>query len=652
MIKKTTKMQMYGDAVRRLADKIKRSRQDVMRWNAPDNAHFRDVVHDGGVVWGTLGAAIGESTLQGGKITGVALLWMVEYMTRAMGGLLVDNPLLRAGERGFGSVKVGKNKQGEDKKFQAFLKAHPNLASYVAYYMLCVSLIVGAGYGVDVKEKSQELLKTVKGWVDDVTTKDISIDDFVLDPNSDDEKWQEQINAIQPYVIAHLFLTEGFIETAYLDNGGKGTLTIGAGFTIEDKMHRNFASRVLGRPIGNGSSVTVQEARRLADAWMQEKIYPIIRSEFTAPMDVRTFITVAITAYNAGEYTFSGKNTGVSMRDAINQGKNKEEVANLLVKQYGKMRGTKWGGMANKYAVCASYLLGDISDAQVLNCISEAPYAIEPYVRADQQEYKDVYEANKNNMVRGRLVIYSGKSRKAKPTELVRLSNIADLLQKPKHRVTKGTVQLPVGDYLQMEEVARIQQGFVFNSIGLDYRKVAEQQIAESSEFSLSDKLNDEGEILFFDEKYEQAIKKFESALEVNPKNYIVYSNLSIAYYRNKDYKKGLQVVKDVLASKYFAEMPMNIKGYTYYNAALCCEKLGDKATEKNKTEEYYLMAKQYITKAKETSGHKHDVFVHRIDDKIKGIKSKKLAFNAAGESLPNKDGVLLYGKAFSGNQA
>lgn len=65
----------------------------------------------------------------------------------------------------------------------------------------------------------------------------------MLDPNADSAQWRQMTDAVHPYVLSHVISSEGFIRQLYDDNGGRGTLTIGSGFTLNDKVHRDFAKK-------------------------------------------------------------------------------------------------------------------------------------------------------------------------------------------------------------------------------------------------------------------------------------------------------------------------------------------------------------------------------------------------------------------------
>ena len=471
----------------------------------------------------------------------------------------------------------------------------------------------------------------------------ISFDNFKINPNVSNEEWEKQINAIQPYVISHLFLTEGYVQDLYYDNGKRGTKTIGAGFTVDDEVHRKFAKKILGRPIVNGLSVSVEEARVLADAWTREMIYPKMKEAFNVSLDAKLFITLVVAAYNAGESTYSIKgNTGIPVRDAVNAGKTIEEIMNVFVRQYGKVRGTQWGGMPNKYSVCALYALGDISDDVILNCMSEAPYEINAILKQDSA-YLSVY--NPNTMNKGDLLVYDGKGGNAKPVGVLRIPDIEDVLQRPQYKKTKGTEQLKIRDYLTEQEVNTIMAGEIFNGDTIDY--FAAQQLANSVKYEVSesDKINEEGEAFFHKEQYEKAIQKFEEALEANPENYIVYSNISLAYYKMDEPKKGARVIEKFIKSRYFDDAPDANKAYVYYNLALCYEKIGDSKSKRK--QKFYKEANNAIERAQKYSGNSYDDLKNRINKKLTD-DGKKIAFNSGIQQMHQKNAkkdILLYGK-------
>ncbi|MDE6478268.1 MAG: hypothetical protein K2L94_03400, partial [Alphaproteobacteria bacterium] len=54
------------------------------------------------------------------------LFWVSKYVA-------LDNHATRALERRLGKISVGKDKDGNDKKFSAFVRRHPNLSGHALY---------------------------------------------------------------------------------------------------------------------------------------------------------------------------------------------------------------------------------------------------------------------------------------------------------------------------------------------------------------------------------------------------------------------------------------------------------------------------------------------------------------------------------------
>jgi len=157
------------------------------------------------------------------------LLWAAKYIA-------LDNHITRAGERGFAKIKVGKNKEGKDKKFPKFVKKNPNFTSIVSWWMMLAALTGGAKL---VYDKSQNK----KAEIDDdkIENIDLVFEDKTLGG------YCEKLKPVTPFLIANLIANEGVrvndagLHVVYDDYNGKplkpgqkpqGRATIGFGSTV------------------------------------------------------------------------------------------------------------------------------------------------------------------------------------------------------------------------------------------------------------------------------------------------------------------------------------------------------------------------------------------------------------------------------------
>ena len=151
----------------------------------------------------------------GVTMTGLAqfLFWATKYIT-------LDNHALRAGEKKLSNMRVKKNKKGENKKIQEFIKQHPNLTSHVMYYMLIVAIAYGIKAGVEVSD----IVESVKIERETERAKAGTYAEYL-----------DKMRGALPYLVADLVAKEGVhvengMHTPYLD--GQGVWTIGFGSTV------------------------------------------------------------------------------------------------------------------------------------------------------------------------------------------------------------------------------------------------------------------------------------------------------------------------------------------------------------------------------------------------------------------------------------
>ncbi len=123
--------------------------------------NFKKIVNFPHRLMGKVTKAIKETEPEskGGKVARVAgmgmsglfqfLLWATKYVA-------LDNHAIRAGEKALADMKVGKNKDGEDKKVSKFMKKYPDLSAHLMYYLMFLMVAGGIKAGAEVDKVIEE----------------------------------------------------------------------------------------------------------------------------------------------------------------------------------------------------------------------------------------------------------------------------------------------------------------------------------------------------------------------------------------------------------------------------------------------------------------------------------------------------------------
>ena len=155
------------------------------------------------------------------KVAGMTMTGLAQFLFWATKYITLDNHALRAGEKKLSNMRVGKNKKGENKKLQEFMKRHPNLSSHVIYYMLIMLIVGGTKAGIEISD----LVERVKIEREAERAKRGTYAEYL-----------DKMQGALPYLVADLIAKEGVnvdangMHTPYLD--GRGIWTIGFGSTV------------------------------------------------------------------------------------------------------------------------------------------------------------------------------------------------------------------------------------------------------------------------------------------------------------------------------------------------------------------------------------------------------------------------------------
>ena len=166
-----------------------------------------------------------KKILKGSALVGMGL---VEFMMLMVRFVALDNKLMRRLEKKLSEIQVGKDKDGNEKKFQSFVKRNPNMSA-VAIWWAMLGMLIGGGSAIVNNKKSDK--------------KNINIEFILSDDETDEEfvagtygAYFDNIRTITPFLIADLIAKEGVhtnkngMHVPYLDS--RGVWTIGFGSTM------------------------------------------------------------------------------------------------------------------------------------------------------------------------------------------------------------------------------------------------------------------------------------------------------------------------------------------------------------------------------------------------------------------------------------
>lgn len=564
---------------------------------------------------GGVGGRVVADTLD---LSGVLVLFLSKAFVKMSDTVLFDNKALDFMEKKFSTLKVEKTKSGKDKKIPKFTKENPRVTAYLGWYLMLLSVLGGIGIAKNkdkISDAVRDKIENVKNASRKTKQKEQkeTINTFKIDPTLPQDEWMAQVDAIWPYIYMETILSEGFVNEAYADVGEtSGYITIGSGYMIgkakpkgkKDRQliqeRKRFFRKVLGKPYTNGVSVSFDENRMLVRAFYEAYIWPHIKNKFTTPIDAHLFIQLCIGAYNRGSGIYGDTSDGKDICKAINGYLDSTEIVN----RFDDLCKRGYRGLEPKYGVAAHRVLGNISDEDVLNSYANSVYGM---------------RANKlwDN---GRLKEYPNVA-----------SDLVSIVSADISKNGKTYNQLKLNEYLTPDEVMAITNGNLFRDFVLQPHVVAQRA-------SAAEKLNEQGEKLYFDGKYQEAIHKFNQAIREDPRLFIVYSNMAISYYQMGKYERGLEIINNFISMPKFDYASKEIKGYTYFNGALCYEKLGDEAKDITEKLSYYNKAKEYVSKGEGAARTKYKSLRVRLKDKSNEIsKSKTSRFNKATETLKTK---------------
>ncbi len=655
---KTTRVQRMGKGPRFVADKFKGGRQIVAKWQVPDTAHINELLVDGKLDLKKLGVWIKENAQVGAKVSGVGLLWIMEYLTRLLNVVLIDNLALRAMERGIGNKKIRVAGQGKGSKVYAGLsnaiKKNPAVASYVVYYAMMVGVLIGGRALIQENDKDepdapkQEV--KIEDKKEDVATETISTVGSVdlIESTADlqtispeDVQFAKQALAeYWPEIAVGLTELETY-RASPKRHGSESRETNGLGCTwtytydSAGRLHRK--ANALGQTKTRDKAGNYEQCKR-------HLLYETLPALKQATLNKQN-----IGAQQAVALVMAGYQRPADMKEIARRISNAQTVQQLVdAFSYYPGAETWREGTLKRRWWCAAYAIGVISAEDFLGLPRDAFSKI-----------------NINNVYRNGHFLFG-----------------AETIEYALNRARMGeksSVKTFLSDFDEGKNIlAQVSAGQVERT-SLDL--AVEQQTAQDVQIEGSMKKLNDADKAFAAGKYQQAVDLYLAAIETDADNMEAYSSLALAYKKLGDenksiqyYEKCVQAVKDgnarMNANKALL-LDRDVKASSYYNAGLAREEMGKIYQGQGNValarRNYDLAAKNYKTALEnaqmddlvDARKQTYQKAINRVQKSMQSLPQsggkKKTAFNSGVQQLRQKNAkrdIFLYGKEFDGNLA
>lgn len=506
----------------------------------------------------------GDKAKKIGKIAGLGLL---EFITWAIKYGVFDNQITRKLEDVYAEMKIGKNKQGQNKKFSSWIKKHPEFSSYMTYW-LAILMMVGIAWGgkriqkpLSRKENKKEI---------DVNQKKNYMDSY--------KDFKETMHTLTNSIMLDMVFKEGTklnkdgMCIPYQD--GKGIWTIGFGLTYLD-----------GKPVTkNTKPISMEKAWKESIKFLEDGETYFFMWCYTIGLDNLSLDTpnkacaLASIIYNSGskliedKTDFNSKERNTLLRKLYKNKGDKITVQEVkdLFKKYPPRALTSFGEVINKD--------GDVDKwADALGGFLKEGGGIYWRRWAEGQIAKGNVNANDLLQVPwlggydffmhmgGTKTPFFSKDSKGKPN--INDETVQDFKLWLKNPVDKH------GDKITRQSLGQILTEI--DSSCVDEIKKADAEFSKLytekiGTISLEDALKIQAQNSFDNKNYSEAIAAWNQALKINPDNPQIMDNMVAAYIKNEQYNMALNMAAKIINGGYTKQFKT-----AYYNIGLAYEGLG-----------------------------------------------------------------------------
>ena len=678
--KKGTTAGKLGDKSRVAADWLKQKRDGITKWEVPDTAHYDEIIKDKKIDLDKLGTWLVENAEFGAKLSGISLLWMLEYLVRTLNVLVVDNRVLRGMEGKFAAVK--EKKPGKSKwsklwrKIQKISKNNPWFMSYVLYYLMLAGITVGGVTGVQaITDKDEDKAKQkieaievdneqiVQPREEEQVQEDVEEDqavpekariqssDFiqvhqsvehinvtfdarVVDPNLPKPKYVEAaLETYWPEIAVGLTELETYRETS-VRHGRESRETNGLGNTWHYYYDAGGELHQYPNKLGETKRWSKDKNYNQCQRHLLFETLPKLREVSRGKSNIGAQQAVALVLVG---YQRTADMQGIANR--ISSATTVQQVADAFSYYQGA---SQWReGTLKRRWICAAYAVGAISAHDLLSMDRDAFSVV---------NINSVYR-NGHFLLGDQTVRYVlGRTRSS----------------------TESVGNFLGGFASGREILAEITDvsGLPGFSMYTDEQQQQQMRIVEASM-----KLMNDGDAAFKKGRYADAASLYKQAIDADPDNMQAYSSLAFAYKKLGDkhksvsyYKMSAQAVVDGNArmnSNKSLLLDRDIKASSYYNAGTAREEIGKIYEEQGKRAEaikgYEKALQNYKTALEnaemaELSKVRKDQYqqaISRVQKKIAAMKG--VAMNRGVKILRKQNArkdLLLYGVSTDVKQA
>lgn len=663
--KRKTYTQDYGDKGRSAANKFKQGRESIVAWNVPDTVHWNELLVDKKLDLKKLKVWLKENAQTGVKWSGITTLWMMEYVTRGLNALLVDNAALRAMERGFSGKKKG-----------GFVKNNPAFVSHIIYWGMMVGILIGGKAVADRSDSDEKGFRsTIEMFIDklgDLFSSDDEEETVEVMPNTYGA-YRAKMQSAMPMIVAELVAMEGVrmkngMHVVYDDATGlplkpgqepKGKATIGYGNTV-GKDHEEISS--------NTPPITSEEAFELSRWHLEEKETFLLMYCYDVACkgvnieSVPEAMAIASAAYNGFNLVIEKQDVSMGNRfkkirelheefgDALTDEHIRQCFEEYPIKNPAEV-GKYWlnGGDVDDCADAFGWYINVKKDGDGIRwrrwleaCIMTGDITPQDLLQIPingMSEFFDLVGRDRDNW----FIVKGSRDNETRTLNKKTLVKFKEWLKNPVDKNKRSLATRPkVCDVMPEDAVAKCRE---YSGEKLtDVKKVTktkQQKIIEKKTYVIGYEEEYANAVAEYQKgKYQSAAVKYEAMIKKYPDNALLRNDLAATYNRLGMYNEAIAQAREIVQrigdkSQY---------GAAQYNAGFAYEQLGNLQK---------ALANYKLALA--NGNRKVQKDITRVSEKLKRAGNKKFSFNSGIKQIHQKNAksdLLLYGQEFKGNMA